>query len=72
MSSVPYPGGNDPTAGDDDVPRVTDGMGWKEVIRVGEWKTRVWWDLAVVSRLVLRRWFRADDHVVYVRIGATL
>jgi hypothetical protein len=24
-------------------------MGWREIVNAGGWKTRVWWDLALVS-----------------------
>lgn len=48
MSSVPYPGGNDPKATEAGV-LLTEGMAWNEIVTAGGWKTRVWWGLAVVS-----------------------
>ncbi|KAJ9119011.1 hypothetical protein QFC22_003500 [Naganishia vaughanmartiniae] len=53
MTSEPFVGGNDPRAGDEAVrteyERVVAGSekGWRQVMRVGGWKTRVWWDLAL-------------------------
>ncbi|KAI5449376.1 Inositol phosphatase SIW14 [Naganishia albida] len=45
MSSVPYPGANDPRATEEGV-HLTEGMAWNEVVQTGGWKTRAWWDLA--------------------------
>jgi hypothetical protein len=52
MMSEPYPASNDPAAVDEQVKaEAVEGMSWKEMMRVGGWKTRVWWDLAAVSPL---------------------
>lgn len=52
MLSEPYPASNDPAAVDNEVKAGgVERMGWKDMMRVGGWKTRVWWDLAAVSIL---------------------
>ncbi|KAJ9101500.1 hypothetical protein QFC19_005153 [Naganishia cerealis] len=62
MGSQPYPGSNDPQAGDENVAKEYDAVVRNnhaeeakstEAITVGGWKTRVWWDLAAVESAAL-------------------
>ena len=50
MLSEPYPASNDPAAVDAEVEAEgVQGIKWTEMMRVGGWRTRVWWDLAAVG-----------------------
>ncbi|GHJ89005.1 hypothetical protein NliqN6_5407 [Naganishia liquefaciens] len=55
MLSEPYPASNDPAAADAEVKvEGIEGMNWSDLMCVGGWKTRVWWDLAVCTAALAR------------------
>lgn len=66
MLSEPHPASNDPAAVDDQVKvEAVEGLGWKETMRIGGWKTRVWWDLAAVSIMHVDMEYTLMDYAVY-------
>ncbi|KAJ9092809.1 hypothetical protein QFC21_006685 [Naganishia friedmannii] len=75
MMSEPFGGANDPREGDTEVKRSYEESGaggkeWRRVMRVGGWKTRVWWDLALCTTILTNPSYQSSTSMTATPVSA--